>query len=420
MSNPTGDDSGREWIEVYNNTDSVVDVSSLTISVKGGTPLVTTPLSGGTSVLAHGYAIVGSTVSGATRFLQDYGSYDGPLLKSAIGLVNTGVTSLDIRLGGIVVDSIPSYTAAKEGYSYSLLNGTFALGTPTPGKENQSGDTVSDTTSSTSTTVSNQVTIPQMSPPSADITLYLPSEKMVVAGAPSMFSVSALTSSGKSIDAMRYVWAFGDGGQGTGSSTEYRYLYPGRYIIQVEGTNGLVAAVGRMMVRVVAPDISLSKVETGKYGAYITITNPNTYDLDISLWKLSIDGALFYFPKNTLLGTGSTRFSGVSMGFASTTVSSSTILKILFPNMDEVLRVRQEEKVEDTHIPGVTPSPIQKEVLQVVKSLPVPYTPIVMSLKSKQSTAPQNTASLIPATKKETKETKDTRLATFIKSIFGR
>ncbi len=423
MSNPTGDDGGREWIELYNDATETVDVSSLTISVKGGIPLITTPVSGGVSIPAHGYAVIGSTVSGATRFLQDYGSYDGVLLKSAISLVNTGVTSLDIRLGGAVVDSIVSYTAAKEGYTYSLLHGAFALGTPTPGKENQSGVASSDTTTSTSTTISNQVTIPQMSPPSADIILYLPSEKMVVAGAPSTFSVSALTMSGKSIDAMRYLWAFGDGGQGTGSSTEYRYLYPGRYITQVEGTNGLVAGVGRMMVRVLVPDLSMSKIEVGKYGPYITITNPNTYDLDVSLWKLSIDGALFSFPKNTLLGVGSTRISGLSMGFGSTTVSSTTLIKILFPNLDELLRVHQEENLTNSGKIDTLPTSTLQQVVQDTKSIGVSRGATYK--KPAQVWVTSTTTLSLPNKGSSTsifqrKAGRDTRLVAFIKSIFSK
>jgi hypothetical protein len=136
FSNPIGDDGGREWVELYNDSDSLVDISSLTIAIKGGNPVIATPVSGGTIIPPYGYAIVGSTVSSATRFLQDYPEYSGVLFKSSIGLVNTGVTSIDIRLGGLVVDSVSSYTAAKEGKSYAKINGQFLTTVPSPGKEN--------------------------------------------------------------------------------------------------------------------------------------------------------------------------------------------------------------------------------------------------------------------------------------------
>ena len=54
MSNPTGDDSGREWIEVYNNTQESVDLTGLTISIKGGNAVITSSVSGGTILPANG------------------------------------------------------------------------------------------------------------------------------------------------------------------------------------------------------------------------------------------------------------------------------------------------------------------------------------------------------------------------------
>lgn len=410
MSNPVGDDSGREWIEMYNNTESEVDVTALTISVKGGSFVPVTPVSGGTIIAAHGYAIIGSMVSGATRFMQDYGTYSGPLFRSAISLVNTGVTSLELKLQGSTVDTLTSYTAAKEGSTYSLVNSSFITASPSPGLENKVTVTMEEDTPVLTTQTTGQVTLPQASPPSADITLYLPQDKVVVAGAPALFSVYSTTRAGKTIDNMTYFWSFGDGGQSTGSSTLYRYLYPGRYIAQAEGTNGLIAGTGRMMVRVVSPEISISPIGVGKYGSYIDITNPNQYDLDVSFWKLSIDGALFTFPKNTLLTNGSTRFPSSALGFASTTISSSTLIKLLFPSMDEVLRVSQGEVGSSTSIEQ-----------HVVKTLVVPRSksPKLLNIKNNFiATSSVSVATQTAAVFKNSK--KDVRLATFIRSLFGK
>ncbi len=338
MSNPVGDDGGREWIEIYNNSSSTVDITNLSISVKGGSAISVIPLSGGTIIPAVGYAIIGSTVSGTSKFLTDYPAYNGPLLKSSISLVNTGVTSLEIKSGGVSLDTVSSYTAAKEGMTYSRIENTFSVVNPTPGAENQA---IADDTSAhtTETVTTSQLTITQASVPNSDIILYLPSEKTVVAGAESLFSVFGLTLSGKAIDRLTYTWAYGDGGQAVGSSTSYRYVYPGRYIVTVEGGNGNVLGVGRMNVRVVAPDISIKSFSSGKYGSYIDIENPNPYELDLSQWRLVIDGASFSFPKNTFIaGNNITHITGIAMGFASTTSASSTVVKILFPNLEEVTR----------------------------------------------------------------------------------
>lgn len=418
MSNPTGDDSGREWIELYNDSDVPVDGTGLTISIKGGTYIAVTPVSGGTSIPPNGYAIIGSTVSGATKFMQDYPDYSGPLFRSSISLVNTGVTSIDVKLQGALTASLASYTAAKEGATYSLVSGNYITGTPTPGSENKALTTVSDQATTTQTT-GTQSTIPQMAPPSADIVLYLPHEKVVVAGAPTVFSVYSLTNSGVAISNMTYAWSFGDGGERTGASTTYRYFYPGRYVTQVEGTNGLVAGTARMLVRVVSPEISMSSVLHGKYGAYIDITNPNTYDLDVSGWKLTIDGVPFSFPKNMLLPVGTTHVSGMSMGFASTTVSSSTIIKILFPNLDEVVRVIQgEEKGEEkSDAKNILSSPYSSlsvtHPVQTIKKFSQGNSGSFLKKATSSITGPTTTHVLIT-------QKKDTRIASFIRSIFGR
>lgn len=408
LSNPAGDDGGREWIEVYNDTDNDIDIATLTISIKGGAFVPVTPVSGGTSIAPHGYGIISSTVSGITRFTQDYPTYNGTLFRSSISLVNTGVTSVELKMQGVTLDSVSSYTAAKEGSSYSLLSGTFGQGVPTPGEENKPGSSEEETPA-TVVQSGTQTTLPQAAPPSADITLYLPKEKVVVAGAPALFSVVSSTHAGKIIDGMTYTWGFGDGGQATGSSTLYRYLYPGRYIAQVEGTNGLIAGSGRMVVRVVAPEISLSPIGVGKYGPYVDITNPNDYDLDISLWKITIDGIPFSFPKHTILTQGTTRFPGATMGFASTTVSSSTLIRLLFQNMDEVLRIIQGK--ESLQIIQNITQRVATTTIGIPRSKIVTITPRQMVASSSKATT---TKILVR------KEQKDVRLASFIRSIFSR
>lgn len=403
MSNPTGDDSGREWVEIYNETGSTIDLVTMTVSIKGGSFVVVTPVQGETSLAPNAYAVIASTVSGATKFLQDYPSYSGPLLRSSISLVNTSTTSIDMKVNGVSAASLSSYSAAKEGHTLSLISGSYVTGSPTPGAENQAAETTSTTNA---TTTENQVTIPQMTPPSPDIVIYMPSDKVAVAGAESEFSVFSQTRAGKPINDLRYAWAFGDGGQGTGSSTKYRYVYSGRYVAQVEATSATVAGKGRMTVRVVPPDISIAAVGTGKYGPYVEISNPNAYDLDLSQWMLTIDGAAFPFPRNTLLpANGTTRFSGIAMGFASTTIATSSVMKILFPNLEEVTRY-VPPPVET--VPELIASTSTGAAKVAVRSQPKV---LGVSASKKVQPAPTSTPPARPASK-------DKRLATWLRSFF--
>lgn len=403
MSNPTGDDSGREWIEIYNDTNADADLSAMTISIKGGSFVTTTPLQGGTTIPPSGYAIVGSTVSGATKFLQDYPSYSGPLFRASISLVNTGVTSIDIKLNGTLAASLPSYTAAKEGSTLSYVSGSYGSGTPTPGAENKAEET-SSSGSSSATSTDTQVTLPQMTPPSPDIVIYLLEEKVVVAGAETEFSAFALTRAGKEIANLRYAWTFGDGGQGTGSTTKYKYVYNGRYVAFVEASNNSVLGTGRMVVRVVPPDIAITKTGSGKYGTYIDVTNPNSYDLDVSQWMFSLDGAAFPFPRHTVLPARETvRFSGLAMGFASTTIAASSSVKILFPNLEEVAKFIPSEPEQLRAY--ATQTPVTPAAKIAVKAQPK-----VLGVQTPPK--PQVASSTKPVSKK------DTRIASWIKSFF--
>lgn len=414
MSNPVGTDDGREWIEVYNDGSTDIDISSLKVSIKNGTPITLSFVQGQALLPPNGYAIIGSTVSSQTKFLQEYPNYTGILLKGNISLVNTGITSLDIIVNGSIVDSLSSYTAAKEGYTLSKISGSFVVSNPTPGSENQAAP--QDQGGGSATSTDNQTTIAQLAPPSTDIILYMPQEKVVVAGADSVFTVSGMNRSGKMIDNLIYTWAFGDGGQGTGSSTKYRYAYTGTYIAQVEGNNTAIIGLGRMLVRVVPPDLKIAFVSSSKYGTYIDIQNPNTYALDLSQWKLSIDGSAYPFPKNTMIqGNTTTRFSGLAMGFASTTITASTSIKILFPHLEEVTHYIHPET--------------QPFAASSTKSIQIIANKNETTLSKKMAVPNQKKVAAVTIADKDTSTTtiqmtlsqaasKDTRIASWIKGLF--
>lgn len=426
LSNPPGTDNGREWIELYNDGSEAVTLSELSVSTtETGAATSLILISGEVSLSPGGYAVIGTIVSGQTKFLEDYPTYTGTLFRTSGSFTLTNaVASLYIRSGSSVVASVPSYTARGEGESLSFISGSYAAGTPTPGVQNQAissgggGGGGNDTTSATtSLQTENQTTIVQMTPPSPDIVMYIPSEKLVVAGADSEFSVTSATRSGKEIQNIKYTWAFGDGGNGTGSSTMYRYAYTGRYIAVVEGLSSTVGGTGRMVVRVVAPDVKISGSGTGKYGSYIDITNPNAYDLDLSQWRLHINDVGFPFPKNTLIPSlSTTRFSGLAMGFASTTIGTSTPIRILFPNQEEVSRFALAEPevvtvVATGTVLGVSTNTVTK---------PVAAKATLKSTITRGAGVSKVGTTTIATSSVKVTTTRDTRIVSWMKTLFGR
>lgn len=341
MYDPQGSDTSREWVEVYNDTQGDINLSTWKF-FESDTNHGLVSNQGGTIVPVNGYAVIADNPA---KFLLDYPTFSGILFDSVFtgGLSNSGehLALKETSAGPEIspVDYNPALGGNDDGSTLSFISGAWTRGEATPASENKASVLEIVSTSTSATTTENQATVAQMSPPTSDIIFYMPFEKTVVAGADAEFKTYSMTRSGKNVDNLICNWSFGDGGQSTGTSTKYIYAYPGKYITQVEGTNGYVAGTGRINVRVVAPDIFIEKIGAGKYGTYIDIKNPNTYDLDLSQWKLLINEQSFPFPKNTLIaGNTTTHFSGMAMGFASTTISASTTIKILFPNLEEVAK----------------------------------------------------------------------------------
>jgi hypothetical protein len=398
MYDPQGSDSTREWIEIFNDTSTSIDFTSWKF-FESGTNHGIVSFSGGTTVSPSGYAVIADN---PVKFMTDYPSYSGVLYDSSFSLSNTG-EQLILKDGTLTaVDTVTYNTALggnDDGSSLSFISSLWTRGSATPGATNQESLAIVTTTA---TTTDNQTTVAQMSPPTPDIVFYMPAEKIVIAGADAELSTYGMTRAGKPIENLVYTWAFGDGGQGIGSSTLYRYAYPGRYVAQVEGTNGYVKSVGRIIVRVVPPDIAISNIGVGKYGNYIEITNPGGHDLDLSQWKILINGASFPFPKNTLiLKNTTTRFPGVAMGFASTSIATSTEIKIVFPNQEEVTKytyTNPEIKIETPKVVTIPPKKINYPTPRVLGTSTTTIGTTTPQIKSRGS--------------------KDTRIITWVKSFF--
>ena len=413
MYDPQGTNDGRHWIEVFNDTGDPVDLTTwkfFEANVNHGIVL----FQGGPTLPAGSYAVIADN---PVKFKADY-EYAGILYDSSFSL-STGGEALSLKE---TKTSDPAYTVDysqyvsvggdNDGSTLSFIASEWVRGKATPGAENTTEEKIVEAETSPSATGA-QLTIAQMSPPAPDVVLYLPTSKIAVAGAETEFKVSGGTRSGKAIDDLRYTWAFGDGGRGTGSSTHHTYAYTGRYIAQVEGVNNSVIGIGRITVKVVPPDVSIEDVGQGRYGTYVDVKNPNAYELDVSGWALSLDGAVYPFPHNTVIPANTTiRFSGASMGFANMEVRDGMVVKVQFPNLEEVTR----------YVPAVA-NPIPQLVVATrtptiaVSSRPQPKTkntaPKVLGVATTSVRVSTSTAA-VPST------ARDKRLITWFRSLFSK
>jgi hypothetical protein len=111
----TGNDTGKEWFEIYNATGAAIDLSGLAITASrgdGSRPHTHTMREAG--IAAGQYFTLGSAPPGQTPAYVDYG-YGAELGD----LANTDGGKLALACGGAEIDSA-SYTAVRPGHAREL------------------------------------------------------------------------------------------------------------------------------------------------------------------------------------------------------------------------------------------------------------------------------------------------------------
>ncbi len=321
---PQGSDTSREWIEVYNDTGSGIDLSTWKFN-ESGTNHSLVASQGGTVIPANGYAVIADN---PTKFLLDYPTFSGILFDSSFSLSNSGELIVMKDGNGAQIDSV-NYSSAiggnDDGSTLSFISGSWLRGQATPASENIASLIPLVATTTSEITLSRAAT----TAPGADITFILPEDRTVVAGADANFTARAINSDKKQIDGLNYTWTFGDGGTRLGKSVVYNYSYPGYYIAYLEAQNDHISGSDRIRVRVISPDIEIPNSGNSDHGAFIDLKNNSNSEMDISHWFLDIDGLRYQLPGNTIISGGKlTRFSGKEMGFYCATGT----VRLLFPD----------------------------------------------------------------------------------------
>lgn len=351
MYDPEGTDTGREWVEIYNNTDIKIDLSKYKLfeaNTKHGIVFVT----GSQLVGPGGFAVI---TDNAEKFITDYPNFSGNLFDSAFSLNNTGEFLDILNLAGSSTDQV-SYMADEKINNNGLslqkigdwLGDAFEVGVPTPGTENSTdlptdttetdnnsvstGSTTSSGTSDSPGTLSSHsetVTVLNYST-TKKIKIGVGRKRLVSVFEPISFELDTNLSKGESAG---FTWSFGDGEVGRGKKTEHKYKFPGLYQVIVRANSKkLGKAVSRTEVRVVEPKVSIEiKDFLGNKG--LSIKNLGKYELNLG--GFSVDN--FEFPKDTIIKAGENIvFDRELIGVSSGPTTTSSLLLLKYPN-DKVL-----------------------------------------------------------------------------------
>ena len=313
MYDPEGADTDREWIEVYNDSDTAIDLSTYKFfEADTNHSLIS---AGDDNLPAKGYALI---VADYSAFKADWPGNSSTVYDSSFSLSNTGE---ELALKDDSLNIIDRYTynsdsgGGGDGASLQLVDGTWSGSVPTPGGANQvspvslvenddnSGDdsvgSVNSPSDSSKSSASKKVNTS-----GNKIKAIITIPKIAFIGTPFEIEGVAFNNNVR-IRYGRYFWNFGDGNSKEDKNAEhfpYQYSYEGDYVISLDyymkRSSKTPDATAKIAVKVVPASVIISKVGT-REDFFIELFNNTNYEMDISGWMLASLNETFTMPRNS-------------------------------------------------------------------------------------------------------------------------
>jgi len=323
MYNPKGNDTGREWIELYNTGSS--DVTMVVGSGKGSWRIgdssnhtLIDPAGGigrGSLIIpAGGYTILANDPTELISGEYAGGSYS--VIKSSISLNNTGLTVSLVDGNGVVADSF-SYTkdmgGNDDGTSLQKSGSSWLAALPTPGVSNAADSYVPPVTDASTTQATNDTIPAQSNAAPAPVSSYVPppvpqlfadagGDRTVIVGADTQFNGRAYNRQKENVEHVRFLWNFGDGSTADGPTVVHHYEYPGRYAAMLTIAENLDAVSDRIIVTAEPAKLAFDVPSDGS----VAIKNYAGRDLDLSGWIVRSSGQMFTLPEHSVILNGET------------------------------------------------------------------------------------------------------------------
>jgi len=295
----TASSANDEWIELYNNSTSDVDLSGWVLTGSGGVEVI---LSG--TALAGSYAVLERT--------DDSSAPGSAFLIYTGALSNTGETltlrhadnSIEDQIaGGENWENIGGDNTTKE--TSQRTNAGWVTAGATPGGVNMEESSTVKVENPDSSPNTETVTVSKSLGTSSDddkielvksLTIHGPKQAYV--NQPVDFDVSP---SGSQDRLIRYLWTFGDGEASEEKTPIHTYAYPGNYVIMVESHYAKQTVLARRELVVLPSTFSITRASNND----IQVNNDAKYEIDISGFQL-VGISNFIFPEHTILLAGAT------------------------------------------------------------------------------------------------------------------
>lgn len=318
MYDVDGTDADREWVEIYNNGDSPVDVSSWSIAdydtswhYHGITPYIDSNLG------SNSYAVlVRTSQSDFKDFKLKYPNYTGSLFRGSFDLGNDNgkiALSTDKKSTTSEVSYDASQGANGDGNSLQKIDGVWKSALPTMGIVNKSvsGDTTNTNSTNTNPVFSSgsssasQVNKKESEVPK--ITTEIIAKSTVINNIEFPIENITLGYSKEHLTHGRFVWNFGDGVTKEEIDSKpftYSYQYPGDYVLSLSYYYNYYSmkpdATDRMTIKVLPAEVYISSVGNDK-DAFVELENKSNSEVDMSCWILKGINHSFTIPEGMVI-----------------------------------------------------------------------------------------------------------------------
>ncbi len=346
MYNPSGTDTGREWLEIYNTGPDSVDITTLKLFENSVNHKITA-YSGINSITIGQYAII---VDNPEKFLADF-NFSGIIFDSAFSLNNTGEEIKLLNSGGEEIDTLIyslELGGNDTGNSLQLNDLGWIPAGPTPGTINaaeavneNSGDE-SETENSNSGSEDSSDTTTETGSGSVheeqtDITNYKPTLKLKVSAGRERFvstngefELVAVHNQEKN-SRIRAKWSMGNGHEIRGRKVTYKYDRAGEYEVVLTANLGEDEAISRTKIHVSDPNIKYALSDSGK-GVDLLLKNFGGKELNISGYRVENKGRDYVFARDTIIGSGRT----LTLSENTTGLAHNSEIVVYFPNGDKL------------------------------------------------------------------------------------
>lgn len=296
-----------EWIELYNDTSTTVNLAGWKLYESGGSVLIFTFTK---SIPANGYLLLERITASAPDAVPGVDDESGPF--GGGGLANTGEFLVIKDSSGLVIDSL-NYSSgwpagdATTKQTMQLSGSSWITAEPTPkAPTNSAGGGDDEQDDQEQEEIKDKDPIPKVSPNKPQIEFNIP--KIMFPGVGYTIIAAPVLEYNYRIDKGNFYWNMGDG-------TVYRqeelkpithiYQYEGDYTISFSYTdpnNHNPPLKGYKKIKVSNPTFSISVVN--KKG--LEIKNSSTTEIDLSGWKIITPSKEIIIPDMTIISPKST------------------------------------------------------------------------------------------------------------------